>query len=128
MGALVTPFDPPDPGRTRSCDPPGRAAFLAARPESVGVYGRPVRHATPEDLEKIEALLDEVRRVPGLVERTPGSFYRRSRGFLHFHDDPTGMHADVRLEADGDFVRLRVQSKAEQTSLLRQVRRAVGEG
>jgi hypothetical protein len=87
-----------------------------------------MRHATPEDLEKIGTLLDEVRRMPGLVERTPGSFYRNSKGFLHFHDDPTGMYADVRLAAGEDFVRLRVQTKAEQSSLLRRVRQAVGEG
>ncbi len=87
-----------------------------------------MRHATPEDLQKIGALLDEVRHIPGLVERTPGSFYRRSKGFLHFHNDPTGMYADVRLEAGGDFTRLRVRTKAEQQSLLRQVRRLVGEG
>jgi hypothetical protein len=129
MGAFVTPFDPPDPGRTRGCGPPGRAASDAARPESVGGlrFGG-MRHATPEDLKKIATLLDELRLVPGLVERSPGSFYRRSQGFLHFHDDPSGMYADLRLEAGGDFVRLRAQTKAEQRSLLRQVRRAVGEG
>jgi hypothetical protein len=98
-------------------------------PRASAVYrSARMRHATPEDLKKIETLLDEVRRVPGLVERTPGSFYRGSKGFLHFHDDPTGMYADVRLVAGEDFVRLRVQTKAEQGSLLRQVRRAVGEG
>ena len=87
-----------------------------------------MRHATPEDLEKIGTLLDEVRRVPGLVERTPGSFYRGSKAFLHFHDDPTGMYADVRLVAGEDFVRLRVQTEAEQSSLLGQVRQAVAAG
>jgi hypothetical protein len=87
-----------------------------------------MHHATPEDLKKIATLLDELRLVPGLVERSPGSFYRRSQGFLHFHDDPTGMYADVRLAAGEDFVRLRVQTKAEQSSLLRRVRQAVGEG
>jgi hypothetical protein len=76
----------------------------------------------------MEELLDEIRRVPGLIERTPGSFYRRSKGFLHFHDDATGMYADVRLVSDDDFVRLRVQTRAEQKSLLRQIRRVVGEG
>jgi|HubBroStandDraft_1064217.scaffolds.fasta_scaffold682848_1 hypothetical protein len=87
-----------------------------------------MRHATPDDLERIGPLLDELRNIPGLLERTPGHFYRRSRGFLHFHDDPTGMYADVRLVDHEGFVRLRVSTKPEQRSLLRQVRAAVGEG
>ena len=117
--------------------PPSRAPGLPApvwlRPVPVpapGIhhpaYCRVVRHATPAGLERISDLLAKLRGVDGLVERTPGVFYRRSRAFLHFHEDPTGMFADVRLAGD-DFVRLRVTSRAEQASLLRQVRRAVGE-
>ena len=85
-----------------------------------------VRHASPADLERISDLLAKLRSTDGLVERTPGVFYRRSRAFLHFHEDPTGMFADVRLAGD-DFTRLRVTSRSQQASLLRQVRRAVGE-
>jgi len=85
-----------------------------------------VRHATPVGLERISDLLEGLRGVNGLVERSPGVFYRRSRAFLHFHDDPAGMFADVRLTGD-DLVRLRVTSQAEQAALLEQVRRAVGE-
>jgi len=85
-----------------------------------------VRHATPAGLEQISDLLEQLRTVTGLVERTPGVFYRRSRAFLHFHEDPTGLYADVRLAGD-DFVRLRVTTRSEQASLLRQVRRAAGE-
>jgi len=85
-----------------------------------------VRHATPAGLEQISNLLAKLRGVNGLVERTPGVYYRRSRAFLHFHEDPAGMFADVRLTGD-DFVRLRVTSQAEQASFLKQVRRAVGE-
>jgi hypothetical protein len=86
-----------------------------------------VRHATADDLVPIEPLLSELRAVPGLVERTPGCFYRRSKGFLHFHDDPSGLYADVRLVPEQDFVRLRVRTRSEQQSLLREVRRVVGD-
>ncbi len=89
-------------------------------------YSLVVRHATPAGLERISDLLAKLRGVDGLVERSPGVFYRRSRAFLHFHEDPTAMFADVRLAGD-DFVRLRVTSRAEQASFLEQVRRAVGE-
>lgn len=36
-----------------------------------------MRHARPDDLLPIAPLLDELRRIPGLVERTPGSLYRK---------------------------------------------------
>ena len=59
-----------------------------------------VRHASPASLERISDLPAELRGVDGLVERTPGVFYRRSRAFLHFHEDPKGMFTDVRLAGD----------------------------
>jgi hypothetical protein len=86
-----------------------------------------VRHATPADLDRIGDLLVELRAVDGLVERSPGVFYRRSRAFLHFHADPAGMFADVRLDGE-DFTRLAVTTRPEQANLLRQVRAVAGEG
>jgi hypothetical protein len=86
-----------------------------------------MRHATPQDLEQIAPLLNDLRSLPGLTERTPGIFYRRSRAFLHFHADPDGMFADVRLRGD-DFERMPVSSRAAQTAFLRRVRRTMGEG
>ena len=121
-GGIRAPFTNP-PASWRRCGFGSAASRLAA-------HGTPtltvVRHATPAGLERISDLLATLRAVNGLVERRPGVFYRRSRAFLHFHEDPTGMFADVRLAGD-DFVRLRVTSRAEQASLPRQVRRAVGE-
>jgi hypothetical protein len=61
--------------------------------------------------------------VDGLVEKKRGVFYRRSRAFLHFHEDPSGLHADVRL-ADA-FERLRVETAREQDQLLRAVERSL---
>ena len=83
-----------------------------------------MRHARPEDLARLAPLLDELRTVDGLVERTPGSFYRRSKGFLHFHVDGDDVYADVKL--DGlTFERCRATTKAEQRKLVRAVRRAL---
>jgi hypothetical protein len=84
-----------------------------------------VKHAGPAALATIEPLLDQLRGVDGLVEKKPGTFYRRSRAFLHFHEDPTGMYVDVRLDLDADFTRLRVTTGTEQKRLLRAVRSAV---
>ena len=81
-----------------------------------------MRHARPEDLEAIASLLDDLRGIEGLRERSPGTFYRGSHAFLHFHADPTGMFAD--LKVDGEFVRSRVTTAQEQGALLVAARRA----
>ena len=83
-----------------------------------------MRHARPDALDELEPLLSQLRALPGLVEKTRGVFYRRSKAFLHFHEDPTGLHADVRLGDTGDFERVRVQTQRERDALLRRVRAA----
>jgi hypothetical protein len=85
-----------------------------------------VRHATPDDLEEVRSLIERLRAVPSLVEHKPGTFYRRSRAFLHFHQDPSGMYVDVRLDDKKDFERFRVTTAKERARLLGLVRRAVG--
>jgi hypothetical protein len=71
-----------------------------------------------------EPLLTRVRELDGPVEKKRGVFYRRSKAFLHFHEDPSGLHADVRLSAD--FERFRVETPAEQDDLLAAIRRTLG--
>ena len=80
-----------------------------------------MKHVGPDDLDRLEPLLVSLRAVPGLVEKKRGVFYRRSKAFLHFHADPAGLFADVRLVAGGDFERFRVSTAAEQRALLRRV-------
>jgi hypothetical protein len=75
-----------------------------------------VRHARDEDLDAVDSLLARVRELPGLTERTRGTFYRKSEGFLHFHADRAGMFAD--LKVDGAFQRYRVSTVREQRALL----------
>jgi hypothetical protein len=79
-----------------------------------------MRHARSNALDEIEALLAEIRAVPGLVERTRGVFYRRSKPFLHFHEDPSGLHADIRT--GDEFERHRAETAAERKSLLKLIR------
>lgn len=83
-----------------------------------------MRHARAGALDELDTLLTALRAVPGLVEKSRGVFYRRSRAFLHFHEDPTGLYADVRL--GDDFERHRVQTEAERDRLLALVRATVG--
>lgn len=82
-----------------------------------------MRHATQEDLDRLAALLAELRKLPQLRERRRGYFSRGSRAFLHFHEDAGDLYADVKL--DGAFQRMRVTSPAEQADLLAQAQRAV---
>jgi hypothetical protein len=83
-----------------------------------------MKHATPATLDRLEPLLRELRGCDGLREKSRGAFYRGSRAFLHFHEDPAGLFADVRL-AGADFTRLRATTQAEQHALLGAVRRAL---
>ena len=82
-----------------------------------------MRHVSAAGLDQLDDLLLELRRVDGLKEKKRGVFYRGSRAFLHFHEDPTGLYADVRLEGT-DFERVRVTTKAERRRLLSRVRAA----
>ena len=82
-----------------------------------------MRHATQEDLDHVEALLIELRKLPQLRERKRGYFSRGSRAFLHFHEDAGDLYADVRL--DSAFRRARVTSRKEQADLLSRVRRTL---
>ena len=82
-----------------------------------------MRHATQEDLNRLEALLAELRTLPQLQERKRGNFGRGSRAFLHFHEDAGDLYVDVRL--DGAFQRMNVTSRRDQVEFLAQVRIAL---
>lgn len=83
-----------------------------------------MKHAGAATLATLAPLLDELRRVNGLIERTPGSFYLRSKAYLHFHEDPKGLFADVKLDG-AEFTRVRVATAAERGKLVALVRRAL---
>jgi Mg-chelatase subunit ChlD len=82
-----------------------------------------VRHATQEDLDRLEGLLAELRGLQQLRERKRGYFSRGSRAFLHFHEDAGDLYVDARL---GDtFERMRVTSAVEQADFASRVREAL---
>jgi hypothetical protein len=83
-----------------------------------------MRHARDDDLDRIESLLDQLRAVDGLTEKSRGVFYRKSRACLHFHADGDDTYADARFEGD-DFERTRTTTAAEQRALVAAVRRAL---
>lgn len=76
-----------------------------------------MKHAGPDAVARLEPILREVRKLEGLTEKKRGTFYRGSSAFLHFHEDPAGFFAD--LKVDGDFARFPVNSKREVEIFLR---------
>lgn len=80
-----------------------------------------MRHVRDIDLDALEPLLVRLRALPGLVEKKRGVFYRKSRAFLHFHQDPAGLFADVRTAAAGDFERIDVSADPGRERLMAMV-------
>ncbi len=80
-----------------------------------------MKHAGPAALDRLKDLLAAIRAAGGLTEKSPGVFYRHSRAFLHFHEDPAGLFADVRGEG-GDFDRLKVDEPGGREALLARIR------
>jgi hypothetical protein len=89
-----------------------------------------VRHAGREALSALGGLLAEIRKREGLVERSPGVFYRKGRAFLHFHEDPRGLHADIRadIRPGAAWERFRVETKTERQALLSRLGKALSDG
>jgi hypothetical protein len=76
-----------------------------------------MKHAGPQTLTALAPLLRQLRAMPALVERRPGVFYRGAQAYLHFHDDPAGIFADVKLDLV-TFARLPVSTAAERASFV----------
>jgi hypothetical protein len=82
-----------------------------------------VRHATDDDLDHLEPLLIELRKLGSLQERKRGSFARGAKAFLHFHEDSGSYYVDVRL--DDAFQRMSVTTDSDQANFLAKVRKAL---
>jgi hypothetical protein len=79
-----------------------------------------MKHATAAALDQLETLLQRIRALETLKERSRGVFYRGSQAFLHFHEDAAGLFADVRFA--NDWERSPVNLKSEQTALIRKIK------
>lgn len=79
-----------------------------------------MKHATQAAFDLLEDVLDQLRGLPGLKEKSRGTFYVKAGAFLHFHEDPAGLFAD--LKERGDWVRYPVNTKAEKKRLVEQAR------
>jgi hypothetical protein len=70
-----------------------------------------MKHATEKTLERLSDLLDGIRARDGIREKKTGVFYRGSKAFLPFHEDPAGLFADFRVGEE--FERLPVNTAGE---------------
>jgi len=84
-----------------------------------------MKHAGEDAIATLEPLLELIRRVPGLKEKKRGIFYHRSSAFLHFHEDPAGLFADLRTTAD--FDRFPVNTAAERKAFLAALKAAAAQ-
>lgn len=77
-----------------------------------------MKHAGSVALDELEGLLAQIRTLPGLKEKARGVFYWKSRAFLHFHEDPKGIFADLRDAGGHDFDRFDVTRPTDHAGLL----------
>jgi hypothetical protein len=82
-----------------------------------------MKHAGAEALQRLSDLLDQIRQRQGLKEKKLGIFYRKSKSFLHFHEDPAGIFADISL--GDEFDRYPVNTTEERKALLAAIDRAL---
>lgn len=82
-----------------------------------------MKHASAATLAALDALLREIRALTGLVEKSPGCFYRKGRAYLHFPEDAAGLFADAKLDGVA-FARMRVSTAQEQADFLAALRRS----
>jgi len=82
-----------------------------------------MKHATSAALGGLSELLDQIRTRDGLAEKKLGIFDRKSKSFLHFHEDQAGLFAD--LSAGAGFDRYPVNSRRDWQVLLSAIDRAM---
>jgi hypothetical protein len=82
-----------------------------------------MRHAGAAALANLAELLDQIRLRGGLTEKKLGIFYRKSKSFLHFHEDVLGVFAD--LSVGSEFDRYPVNSKNDWNALLTAIDQAL---
>ena len=80
-----------------------------------------MKHASAATLRRIEGLLNELRALPGVREKGTGKFYCKGSALLHFHEDPAGLFADIKV--DGEWIRRAVNSETDRARLVRDARR-----
>jgi hypothetical protein len=82
-----------------------------------------MKHAGPAALDSLHDLLVAIRARAGLREPRRGVFYRKGKAWLHFHEDPAGLFADLRIGAE--WQRFPLSDPATRTVLLAAIDRSL---
>ena len=82
-------------------------------------------HAGPATLDRLEPLLEGVRKLGVAEEAKRGIFYRRRVAFLHFHEAAGRIFAD--LKEGRKFRRYSANTKRDWARLLAAVKRAAAD-
>jgi hypothetical protein len=83
-----------------------------------------MKHVGRDAPANLKPVLDALRERDALDEKSPASFYLRSKAFVHFHDDAAGLFADLKEDLVS-FTRHRVTTAAEQGAFLARVDRCL---
>jgi len=85
-----------------------------------------MKHAGSDALDRLEPMLRRLRASRELKEKARGTFYRKGRAFLHFHEHGEEFFADMRK--GGDFERFPATTASERRALLVRIDAALGDG
>jgi hypothetical protein len=89
----------------------------------LGYVSMHMKHASAATLQQLSELLAQIRQRQGLKEKKLGIFYQKSKSFLHFHEDPAGIFADISY---GDqFRRFPASTTKQRQVLLKAIDRAL---
>ena len=82
-------------------------------------------HCTYEDIVDLESCLEVIRSLDKVIERKPGTFYMKGKGFLHFHKKDGERWADVRDGLDwGEKIDIPFSAKkGERASFIKEVKK-----
>jgi hypothetical protein len=81
--------------------------------------------ATPASLALLPELMDGLRAIPMLTEKSPGIFYVKRLPMLHFHHDGEEIYAHLKCvePKPAGFDRYPVDTKTEQRRLIAETAR-----
>jgi hypothetical protein len=79
--------------------------------------------AGPEALAKLQEAIRQLRSIPQLREKQPGTFYLVGQAFVHFHDEGGKLHADLKKLSGTGFDAYPVDTAPEQRKFVDEAKR-----
>ena len=80
-------------------------------------------HAGPEALAKLQETIRQLRAVPQVRERSPGTFQLVGQPFVQFHETDGKLHADLRKLSGTGVERYAVDTSPEQRKFIDEAKR-----